>query len=126
MLIAAAPNLFAPYVSYLRDLGHLVCMAADGSDACLQARVRCPDLVLVDLGPSSALRLTMLHKLKADDCLGAVPLVMLATFDSLDDIKLGLELGARDYVITMETTACALARRIPAWAALDRNLKARD
>ncbi len=66
----------------------------------------------------------MLQELKADGCLGAIPLVILASFDCLDDIQAGLKLGACDYIIKTETTALALARGVPAWARIDRQLQA--
>jgi DNA-binding response OmpR family regulator len=122
--IAAAPDLFGPYVSYLQDDGYAVSLAADVREASTQAEALCPDLVFLDLGRSSQAGLAMVRALKADPCLGAIPLVMLASFDSLDDIDAGLNLGACDYIIKTETSAPALARGVPAWARIDRQLQA--
>ena len=99
-------------------------LAADVRQAATQAEALCPDLVFLDLGDSSEAGLMMVRELKADDCLGAIPLVMLASFDSLDDIQAGLELGACDYIIKTETLASALSRRVPAWARIDKQLQA--
>ncbi len=122
--IAAAPDLFRPYVSYLREDGHTVSLASDVKEASTQAKALCPDLVFLDLGESSQAGLMMLQELKADGCLGAIPLVMLASFDSLDDIQSGLTLGACDYIIKTETSAWALARGVPAWAGVAIQLQA--
>ncbi len=122
--IAAAPDLFAAYLSHLRDDGYAVSLAASVREASTQSEALCPDVVFLDLGESSREGLTMLRELKADDCLGAIPVVMLASFDSLDDINAGLELGACDYIIKTETTAASLARGVPAWAQIDRQLQA--
>jgi DNA-binding response OmpR family regulator len=122
--IAATPDLFAEYVSHLRDGGYTVSLAASVRAASIQGEDLCPDLVFLDLGQSSQAGLAMLRELKSDDCLGAIPLVMLASFDSLDDIQAGLELGACDYIIKTETSASALARGVPAWARIDQQLQA--
>jgi DNA-binding response OmpR family regulator len=122
--IAATPDLFKAYVSYLQDDGYTVSLAASVKEAATHAEALCPDLVFLDLGPVSQEGLTMVRELKADSCLGAIPLVMLASFDSLDDIRAGLELGACDYIIKTETSASALARGVPAWARIDKQLQA--
>ena len=122
--ISATPELFEEYLTYLRADGYAVSLTAGVGEAAAQARAHCPDLMFLDLGESSLTGLTMLRDLKADGCLGAIPLVMVGSFDSLDDIQAGLELGACDYIIKTETTAFALARRVPAWARVDNLLKA--
>ena len=114
--VGGAPELFSAYVSYLRDQGHAVSMAVSVGEAVADADVLCPDLVFLDLGPSSQVGLGMVKELKADRCLGAIPLVMMASFDGLDDVNLGLKLGACDYIIKLETNPWTLARGVPAWA----------
>jgi OmpR family response regulator RpaB len=74
-----------------------------------------PDLLILDLGPSSLEGLSVLRELKSDGLLGPIPLLLLAAFDDLDDIREGLKLGARDYVIRGETTPSVLARGVPGW-----------
>ena len=122
--IAAAPDLFGPHLAHLQDDGYNVFLAATVREASTRAEALCPDLVFLDLGESSQARLEMLRELKADGCLGAIPLVMLASFDSLGDIQAGLKLGACDYIIKTETSASALARRVPTWARIDGQLQA--
>ncbi len=119
IFIAAAPELIGAYSSFLRDEGYSVSVAADVSDASTQAEALCPDIVFLDLGESSEAGLAMLRELKADACLGAIPLVLLASFDSLDDVHAGLKLGARDYIIKTETSPTALARGLPGWARIE-------
>jgi CheY-like chemotaxis protein len=73
------------------------------------------DLVILDLGPSALGGLAMLRQLKADPHLGGAPLVLVGAFDDLDDIREGLKLGARDYLIRGETTPSLVARRVRSW-----------
>lgn len=123
-IVAAAPDLFEGYLAHLRDDGYAVSLVVSVGEASAQAEALCPDLVFLDLGESSQTGLAMVSELKADACLGAIPLVMLASFDSLDDIKAGLKLGACDYIIKAETNASALARGVPAWAGIDKKVRA--
>lgn len=103
--IAAAPDLFGDYLAYLRDHGYAVSVAPSVQEASIRGEPQCPDLVFLDLGVSALAGLAMLRELKADKCLGTIPLVMLASFDSLEDIRAGLKLGACDYIIKTETTS---------------------
>lgn len=73
------------------------------------------DLVILDLGPSALGGLAMLRQLKADPQLGGAPLVLFGAFEDLDDIREGLRLGARDYLIRGETTPSLVARRMRSW-----------
>jgi CheY-like chemotaxis protein len=82
--------------------------------AALSRGVR-PDLVILDLGPASSGGLRVLHELKADPRMGNAPLVLLGAFADLEDIREGLRLGARDYLIRGETTPSLVARRLRSW-----------
>ena len=73
--------------------GYSVALVGSVREASIKGEDDCPDLVFLDLGDSPQKGLAMLRELKADECLGAIPLVMLASFDSLDDIRAGLGEG---------------------------------
>src|ERR1700738_706481 len=64
--IAATPDLFGAYISYLQDDGYTVALMASVSDASTEAEVHCPDLVFLDLGQSSRAGLEMVRELKGD------------------------------------------------------------
>jgi two-component system OmpR family response regulator len=116
--ITPFPERLWAYLGHLRDDGYELCLATDVFEAANRAEALRPDLVFLDLGESSSQGLAMLRQLKADDCLGPVPLVMLASFESLADVHTGLQLGACDYVITTETSSWALARGVPGWVGI--------
>jgi len=107
-------------VSHVHELrqqldGYSVAEARTVEEAAAISVERLPDLLILDLGPSSLEGLTILRALKADGLLGPVPLLLLAAFDDLEDIREGLKLGARDYVIRGETSPSVLARGVPGW-----------
>jgi DNA-binding response OmpR family regulator len=107
-------------VSHVHELrrqldGYSVAEATTVEEAAALSIERLPDLLILDLGPSSLEGLTILRELKADGLLGSVPLLLLAAFDDLEDIREGLKLGARDYIIRGETSPSVLARGVPGW-----------
>jgi CheY-like chemotaxis protein len=73
------------------------------------------DLVILDLGPSALAGLQMLRILKADPRLGMAAVVLVGNFEDMWAIRLGLHLGARDYLISGETTPALVARRLRSW-----------
>ncbi|HEV3231269.1 MAG TPA: response regulator [Candidatus Dormibacteraeota bacterium] len=114
--IGAASEVFGGYLSYLRNGGHNVSAAVDVRQASTQAGTLRPDLVFLDFGDPSPTGLALLRELRSDIRLGAIPVVLLASFEALEDARAGLELGACDYVIKTETSAPALARCVSGWA----------
>ncbi len=80
---------------YLEHAGFTVLTAGDGPSAVQAARVRRPDLVVLDLGLPGLDGLEVLRSIRAT---GPTPIVVLTARDTELDKLLGLELGADDYV----------------------------
>jgi DNA-binding response OmpR family regulator len=80
---------------YLEHAGLTVMVAGDGDSALHAAKVRHPDLVVLDLGLPGVDGLEVLRQLRAA---GPTPVVVLTARDTELDKILGLELGADDYV----------------------------
>ena len=96
--------------------GYYSVIEAPTVDAAAALSQRHPlDLLILDLGMPVARGLAMLRQLKADPRLQRAPLVLFGAFADMTAIRRGLELGARDYVITGETSPCLVARRVPGW-----------
>jgi len=80
---------------YLEHAGFAVVTAADGPSAVHAARVRHPDLVVLDLGLPGLDGLDVIRTIRAA---GSTPIVVVTARDTELDKLLGLELGADDYV----------------------------
>ncbi|MBO2455168.1 response regulator transcription factor [Actinomadura barringtoniae] len=80
---------------YLQHEGHSVVVAHDGRAAIDEARARRPDLVLLDVMMPGLDGLDVCRLLRADS---DVPVLMLTARATEDDLLLGLDLGADDYV----------------------------
>ena len=82
---------------YLEREGHLTVVVHDGREAIDEARRRSPDLLVLDVMMPKVDGLDVCRVLRAD---GDVPIIMLTARSTEDDLLLGLDLGADDYLTT--------------------------
>ncbi|OUC79960.1 response regulator transcription factor [Streptosporangium minutum] len=80
---------------YLEREGHSVLVVHDGRAAIDEARAREPDLVVLDVMMPRADGLDVCRVIRAES---DVPVLMLTARATEDDLLLGLDLGADDYV----------------------------
>lgn len=73
---------------------------ADNGEAGLEeAKKKRPDVILLDILLPKLDGFAVLEKLKADQSLKDVPVILLTNLGQKDDVEKGLELGASDYLI---------------------------
>ncbi len=80
----------------LREEGYSVDVSHDGADGLMKARVYEYDLLLLDVMLPGRSGLEIVHELRAAE--KAVPVLMLTARDASEDIVLGLDAGADDYL----------------------------
>ena len=80
---------------YLEAEGHETAVALDGRDALARARDREPDLLILDLMMPHVDGLTVCRALRRDS---DVMVLMLTARSEEDDLLLGLDVGADDYL----------------------------
>ncbi|MGW1675808.1 response regulator [Saccharopolyspora sp. NPDC002376] len=95
---------------YLERDDHQVVLVADGRAAIDEARRRKPDLVVLDVMMPKVDGLDVCRVLRAES---DVPIVLLTARTTEDDVLLGLDLGADDY-ITKPYSPRQLAARVRA------------
>lgn len=95
---------------YLERDGHQVVLVGDGRAAIDEARRRRPDLVVLDVMMPKVDGLDVCRVLRAES---DVPIVLLTARTTEDDVLLGLDLGADDY-ITKPYSPRQLAARVRA------------
>nr|MDT0660523.1 response regulator transcription factor [Micromonospora sp. DSM 115978] len=95
---------------YLEREGHSVLVVGDGRAALDQFRARRPDLVVLDVMMPAVNGLDVCRILRAES---EVPLLLLTARTTEDDILLGLDIGADDY-ITKPYSPRELAARVRA------------
>jgi len=82
----------------LEAMGHDVLEATDGSECLFLCQDRPPDLVLLDVEMPTMDGLATLRELKADEKLETIPVIFLTGRTTGDDVAVGLDAGAQDYL----------------------------
>ncbi len=84
--------------------------AEDGLQALARAKAARPDLILLDWMIPGLDGLGVLRRLKADPALASIPVIMLTAKSEENDVVLGLEMGAADYVTKPFSNKVLVAR----------------
>ena len=95
LVVEPDPDTCELYTEWFNVGGFAVLTAGDGPSALHAARVRGPDLIVLDLGLPGLDGLEVMRAIRAS---GPTPIVVLTARDTELDKLLGLELGADDYV----------------------------
>ena len=86
-------------VQRLRRLGYTdVVTAVDGRQALAQLAARAFDLVLLDVMMPELNGYEVLERIRADERLRHVPVIMISALDQVDSVVRCIELGAEDYL----------------------------
>ncbi|MFE1599489.1 adenylate/guanylate cyclase domain-containing protein [Methylobacterium sp. ID0610] len=94
----------------LEAQGYHVGTAPDGETALAQAAAHPPDLILLDVMMPRLSGLDVLRRLKADDALRYVPVVLLTARAETRDLVEGLDAGADEYLTKPYEHAALMAR----------------
>ncbi len=102
----------------LERKGHRVLTAADGDSALQMARTRLPDLIILDLMLPKKNGREVAMALRSEPSTRGIPIIMLTALSAENDVVLGLQIGADDYVtkpfsveVLMARVAAVLRRR---------------
>jgi len=74
-------------------------VAYSGKDGLIKTREQTPDLVLLDINMPEADGFQVLKTLKNDVTTARMPVIMVTSCDTPDDIETAYKLGAAEYVI---------------------------
>jgi two-component system phosphate regulon response regulator PhoB len=100
--------------------GYKIFCASSGEEGLKAAKAENPDLIVLDLMLPGIDGIDVTRRLKGDDAMQKIPIVMLTAKGEESDIVTGLELGADDY-ITKPFSPRVLVARVK--AVLRRGLK---
>jgi DNA-binding response OmpR family regulator len=100
ILLAEDEKQIADMITFkLTNSGHQVVRAQDGEQAVLLAAHESPDLILLDAMMPGLNGFEVLRRLKGDDTLRAVPVIMVTAKGHERDVLSGLRGGAVDYIV---------------------------
>ncbi|HAK45234.1 MAG TPA: DNA-binding response regulator [Spirochaeta sp.] len=98
-------------ISYtLENEGYKVFKAADGISGIEKSRKINPDLILLDIMLPDIDGLEVCRRMKRDENLNNIPVIMLTAKSEDSDIITGLELGAEDYITKPFSPRVLIAR----------------
>lgn len=83
----------------LTNSGHEVIRAQDGEQALQLASAKMPDLIMLDAMMPGLGGFEVLRRLKADETLRAIPVIMVTAKGHERDVLSGLRGGAVDYIV---------------------------
>jgi two-component system phosphate regulon response regulator PhoB len=95
---------------HLSREGYAVLLAETGEEAWRKVRGNIVDLMVIDLMLPGIDGLELTRRIKSDDRLRAIPVIMLSAKGDEVDIVTGLELGADDYITKPFSPRVLLAR----------------
>jgi len=96
----------------LKDANFEVVQAFDGQSGLDMARSIKPDLVLLDIMMPKMNGFEVLEEIKNDIGIRSIPIIMLTVLGSDDDIKKGLQLGAKDYIVKSQHAVAEIIDKI--------------
>src|SRR4051812_6785930 len=114
VLVIEDDRSLAEVLSYnLKQAGYEVIVSNDGKDGILQAQIKSPDIVLLDLMLPVIDGLDVCRRLRADNTQRDLMIVMVTAKAEESDELIGFSLGADDYV-TKPFSVKVLLERIKA------------
>jgi two-component system OmpR family response regulator len=75
-----------------------VIFAADGMESIAQARKQMPDLIILDLGLPAGDGFSVLERLKANDSLALIPVIVVSARDLNTNMDRALKAGAKAFL----------------------------
>ena len=88
----------------LEKEGYETSQAVDGEDGFKKVSSEKPDLILLDLILPGIDGFEVLSRIKKDDQLSGIPVIILSNLGQKEDVERGLNLGAIDYLIKAHFT----------------------
>ena len=96
--------------AHLRTNGYEVATAANGQEALDLAESFQPDVIVMDIGMPVMDGIEATRRLKQDPATEHIPVIMLTARSRTEDLVIGLEAGAQEYVVKPFEVAELLAR----------------
>jgi len=84
--------------------GYNISEAIDGEEGIKKIKTEKPDLILLDLILPGIDGFEVLSRMKADEKLAEIPVIILSNLGQREEIERGLKLGANDYMIKAHFT----------------------
>lgn len=112
LLVEDDPFLIDIYTKKLKELGYAADVALDGQEAMKKLQEKLPDLLLLDIVLPNMDGWEILRKIKKDDNLKKLKVVILSNLGQKSEVEKGLTLGANKYLIKAHYTPSQVVAEI--------------
>jgi CheY-like chemotaxis protein len=99
LIVEDEPTLHKALAEFLEGEGFAVISAFDGLEAIALARLKKPDLILLDIVLPKKDGYEVLDELKRDDRMQKVPIILLTNLESAENIQKAFDKGATTYLV---------------------------
>ncbi|XOB41228.1 MAG: response regulator [Candidatus Nealsonbacteria bacterium] len=96
----------------LTDEGFDAVGAADGEEGIKKVKEEKPDLILLDLILPSIDGFEVLSRIKKDESVKSIPVIILSNLGQKEEVEKGLKMGAVDYLIKAHFTPGEIISKI--------------
>lgn len=100
------------YATKLNLEGFEVLLASDGEKGLKMAKESNPDLILLDIILPKMDGFEVLGNIKEDSSIKDIPVILLTNLSQKDEVKKGLDLGAKDYLIKAHFMPSEVVKKI--------------
>lgn len=112
LLIEDDPFLIEIYATKLKEAGYSVSVAEDGDQGLRVIKQKRPDLVLLDVVLPNFNGWEILRKIKRNNKLKDLKVVVLSNLGEKEEIEKGLKLGATKYLVKAHYTPSEVVKEI--------------
>jgi DNA-binding response OmpR family regulator len=112
LLIEDEEVLANMYETKFTKEGFNIRKALNGETGLKMAQERIPDLILLDIIMPKLDGFSVLRKLKGDERLKTIPVVLLTNLGQDEDVKKGNELGVIGYLVKANTTPAQVVDKV--------------
>ena len=112
LIIEDDPFLSEMYAAKFNQAGFEVGVAADGQEGLEKIEKERPDLILLDIVLPKADGFDVLEKIKKNEELEKIPVILLTNLGQKDDVEKGLKMGALEYIIKAHFTPSAVVAKV--------------
>lgn len=117
VLVEDEPMMLEQYTMKLEKAGFNVVIAKDGEEGLALIKKEKPDLVLLDIILPKMDGFLVLEEIQKDAGLKKIPVILLTNLGQENDVKKGLAMGAKEYVVKANYTPTQLAEKVKELAA---------
>lgn len=112
LLVEDDEMLHGMYTQKFTKEGFEVVSAYNGAEGLAKAEKEKPDLILMDIIMPKMDGFVALKKIKNNETIAHIPVIMLTNLGQEEDVKKGKELGADDYFIKANHTPSDIVEKI--------------